>query len=460
MLKKTRTVLAALMFTGIVVLFLDWTGLLSPYLGWIPKIQALEAVLALNAAVIVGLVLLTLLFGRVYCSVICPLGILQDIFSGLGGKRRKYRFGYRKANSLLRYGALAAFVAMFLLGLNSIACLIAPYAAFGRIIGAGRAASLPVAAIALVTLAVIFILAWRGGRTWCNSICPVGTVLGLLSRFAIFRPVIDTSKCNGCTLCARGCKASCINPKEHKIDYSRCVACMDCLSNCRQGAISYKPYFHTMKKKTDDAADQSRRNFLVTGAALLSAATIRAKADNVKTGAAVLEGRKAPARETPVKPAGSLSIRNFADHCVSCQLCVNKCPNHVLQPSTRLTSLLQPEMSFEKGFCDVNCNTCSSVCPAGAIKPISLEAKSSTRVGHAVVITDNCVMKNGGTCLECAKHCPAGAIRPVALEAGSSIKVPSVNTDRCIGCGSCEYHCPSKPYTAIYIEGNEIHSIA
>lgn len=173
MLKKTRIVLAAIMFTAVTALFLDWTGILRPYLGWIPKIQALEAVLALNAVVIVGLVLVTLLFGRVYCSVICPLGILQDIFSWMGGKRKKYRFSYKKPNNWLRYGILAVFVVLLVLGLNVIASLIAPYGAFGRIASAVRAHSLPVAIVAIVTLAILFILAFRGGRTWCNAVCPV-----------------------------------------------------------------------------------------------------------------------------------------------------------------------------------------------------------------------------------------------------------------------------------------------
>lgn len=93
-------------------------------------------------------------------------------------------------------------------------------------------------AVAVGTVIVLFILAWRGGRTYCNTICPVGTVLGFLSRYSYFKPVIDTSKCNGCGLCARNCKSSCINPKAHEIDYSRCVACMDCLGKCRQGAIN------------------------------------------------------------------------------------------------------------------------------------------------------------------------------------------------------------------------------
>lgn len=490
MLRKLRIVLAVLFFTAMALLFLDITGTLHAWLGWTAKIQALEALLALNVAVIAGLVLLTLLFGRVYCSVICPLGVTQDIIALIGGNARKSRYSFKKANNLLRYGFLAVFVILMILGFNAIACLIAPYSAFGRIAAellapiygwcnnlmaaiAQRAGSyafypagvwmksLPTFIAAAATFAAIFILAWKGGRTWCNSVCPVGTVLGLLSRYSLFKPVIDTGKCNGCTLCARRCRSSCINPAEHRIDYSRCVACMDCIDNCRQGAISYKPQLPMKsKKKESTTTDESRRSFLAAGAMLLSAVTIKAQSDKVKAGSAALQEKKVPERKTPVKPAGSLSLRNFSDKCVACQLCVTKCPYGVLRPSVELATLMQPEMSFEKGFCRINCNVCSSVCPAGAITEVSTEEKSSIRVGRAVVIDSNCVVNTMEVdCGNCARHCPAGAISMVQRE-GSSLKVPAVNTERCIGCGSCEYHCPARPYSAIYVEGNEIHSFA
>lgn len=491
MLRKLRIILAALFFAALTLLFLDFTGALHAWLGWTAKVQALEAVLALNFAVIIGLVLVTLLFGRVYCSVICPLGITQDIIAWIHGNSRKNRYSFRKANNWLRYGFLAAFIVLMLFGINAIACLIAPYSAYGKIAAelmapvygwcnnlfatiAQRAdsytfyptevwmKSLPTFIVAAVTFVLIFILAWKGGRTWCNSVCPVGSVLGLVSRFSLFKPVIDTGKCTGCTLCARRCKSKCINPKEHAIDYSRCVVCMDCLENCKQGAISYKPVFlMKSKKKEAEAVNESRRSFIAAGAMLLSAATLQAKRDKVKTGSAMLQEKLAPARKTPVKPAGSQSLKNFSDKCVTCQLCVTKCPYGVLRPSTDLATLMQPEMSFEKGFCRINCTECSSVCPAGAIKPISVEDKSSIRVGHAVVIPENCVVKTDEvSCGNCARHCPAGAITLVAVEGKEGLKVPAVNAELCIGCGSCEYHCPARPFSAIYVEGNEIHSIA
>lgn len=160
---------------------------------------------------------------------------------------------------------LAVFVAAMLAG---VGWLIAPYSAYGRIASnlfapiyawgnnglawiAGRMdsyafysvevwmKSLGMFLIAVVTFAGLSFLAWRSGRMWCNTVCPVGTLLGVLSRRSLFRPRFDVSKCNGCKLCARSCKASCIDPANHTIDYSRCVACMDCLESCHQGAITY-----------------------------------------------------------------------------------------------------------------------------------------------------------------------------------------------------------------------------
>lgn len=146
--------------------------------------------------------------------------------------------------------------------------------------------SLSTLIIAIITLVVLFILAWRNGRTYCNTVCPVGTILGFISRYSIFKPVIDTSKCNGCGLCARNCKASCINTKAHEIDYSRCVACMDCLEKCKQGAIRYtrripkKESAATetvqVKSVTAEQVNNARRSFLSASAVVATTAVLKA----------------------------------------------------------------------------------------------------------------------------------------------------------------------------------------
>jgi len=489
MLRKARIIAASLFFIGVTLLFLDFTGSLHAWLGWMAKIQFLPAALAVNVITVAALLLITILFGRVYCSVICPLGIMQDIISWIRGKMKKknrFRFSYTPAKKWLRISVLILFIAAMALGLHSIAIIVAPYSAYGRIASnlfaplyqwtnnlfawmserAGNYAfystevwlkSLPTFIVAAVTFIVLFIMAWKGGRTYCNTICPVGTILGFFSRKSIFVPVIDSDKCRSCGLCGRRCKSSCIDMQNHEIDYSRCVACMDCISTCKEGAIQYRNRYAAKPAKNEDAPSAGRRNFLATAFFVSFAATADAQK---RRGKALVRKPEKHERQTPLVPAGSISLKNFTDHCTGCQLCVSVCPNQVLRPSTSLTSLMQPEMSYEKGYCRPECNRCSEVCPAGAIRPISIEEKSSTQIGHAVVNLDLCVVNTDGVdCGNCSRHCPAGAITMVKKNPDEmlSMLIPAVNEEMCIGCGACENLCPARPLSAIHVEGNLTH---
>lgn len=490
MLRKIRIALASLCFVLITLLFLDFTGTLHTWFGWLAKIQFLPAVLALNLGVVVFLILLTLLFGRVYCSVICPLGVMQDIFAWFGRKSKKNRYTYSPAKLVLRYTVLGIFVVALIAGVGSVVALLAPYSSYGRIAQnllapfwawgnnlfayiAERAdsyafyekevwlKSLPTFIIALVTVVCLAILAWRNGRTYCNTICPVGTVLGFFSRFSWMKPVIDTDKCVNCGLCGRNCKAACIDTKNHTIDYSRCVSCMDCLEKCHTHAIRYgrmkKAEPVTSGSKT---VDTSRRTFLTGVGVLAATAAVRAQEKTVDGGLAAITDKKIPDRATPIVPPGAQSLRHMAQHCTGCQLCVSVCPNDVLRPSTKLTTLMQPEASYERGYCRPECVKCSEVCPAGAILRITPADKSAIQIGHAVWVKDNCVpLTDGVECGNCARHCPTGAITMVASDPEDpySPKIPAVNTELCIGCGACENLCPARPFSAIYVEGHTHH---
>lgn len=484
MLRKIRIVLACIFFAAVTLLFLDFTGVLHLYLGWLAKVQLLPAVLALNVGVVAALLVVTLLVGRVYCSVICPLGVMQDCFSWLGGKAKRNRFHYAKGHTVLRIICLVLFVLLMVFGLNGIAILVAPYSAYGRIASnlfqpvymwlnnlcayfAERAGSYAfysvdvwvksgvVLAIAAVTFVVIGFLSFKWGRLWCNTICPVGTVLGFFARFAIFKPVINADKCNGCTRCARNCKAMCINPETHTIDYSRCVGCMDCLTNCKQGAITLSRCKGSETK--DDTVDASRRKFVVTTAAVATAMAVEAQEKKVDGGLAVLVDKQLPERQVPLKPFGSKSVKHFSSHCTGCQLCVSNCPEQVLRPSSSMTTLMQPEMAYDKGFCRPDCTRCSEVCPAGAIIKIDEAEKSAISIGHAVTVQHNCLLQQGVECNACSRHCPAAAISIVS-DMSTGHKVVTVNEQRCIGCGACEYYCPVRPFSAIYVEGREVHT--
>ena len=487
LLRRMRIVLASLFFVLITLLFLDFTGTLQAWFGWMAKIQFLPAVLALNIGVVIALILVTLLLGRVYCSIICPLGVLQDIFAYFGRKQKKNRYSYSPAKKWLRYGVLAVFVVVLVAGLASLAALIAPYSAYGRIAQnlfaplyqwsnnalayfAERCdsyafyrtevwiRSVSTFVVAFLTLVILGFMAWRNGRTYCNTICPVGTILGCLSRFSLLRPVINTDKCNGCGRCSKNCKAACIDSPNHSIDYSRCVTCLDCLDACKQGAIEYR-----LRTATQTTAPQnSRRRFLAVSAAFTTSAVLKAQHDKVDGGLAVILDKEKPNRNTPIVPPGSQSLRHLSQHCTGCQLCVAACPNGVLRPSSRLENLLQPECSYERGYCRPECTRCSEVCPTGAIQHIDRAEKSAIQVGHAVWVKANCLpLTEGVHCGNCARRCPTGAIKMVLSDPNNpeSARIPSINTERCIGCGACENLCPARPFSAIYVEGNERHRL-
>ena len=488
MIKKIRTIIATVVFVLITLLFLDFTGTLHHWLGWLAKIQFLPAVMALNVIVIVLLVVLTLVFGRIYCSVICPLGILQDLLARL--RRKKNKYSYSGELRWLRYPVLLVFIIAGVLGVGSLFQLLAPYSAFGRIatmilqplwmlgnnvLGtiAERAdsyafytidvwmKSLPVLIIAIVTLVVLLILAWRGGRTYCNTICPVGTILSFLARFSFLKIRFDEKACKNCSLCSKNCKAACIDYKTHTVDYSRCVVCGNCIDSCKFGALHYDNKRVNQKAQADGGTvDASKRSFFLASALVSTAALAQKKEKLMDGGLAELEDKMAPKRQTPLTPPGSLSFEHFATHCTGCQLCVSECPNQVLRPSTDLMHLMLPEMSYERGYCRPECTRCSEVCPAGAFQHVDKPEKSSIQIGHAVWIQKNCVVLTDQVeCGNCARHCPSGAIEMVPMDANNeeSPMIPAINEAACIGCGACEYVCPSRPFSAIYVEGHEVH---
>ena len=487
MLRKIRICLQVVMMTLITLLLLGIGFRVHLWAGWVAKIQFLPALLAFNVAVVFLIIFATLLFGRIYCSVVCPLGIMQDFFSWLGGKAKKNRFSYAKENKWLRYGFFAVFAILLIIGFAPVTTLFAPYSAYGRIVNslfkplydllnnwlAGMDAandrynftevqiwtrSVTTFVIAILTLLILAFLAWRKGRLYCNTICPVGTFLSFISRFSLLRVRFDKDKCKNCGMCEKNCKAQAIDFKEGTVDYSRCVVCGDCLGKCKFDALHYT----TKKDKaTSKPVDTERRAFLAATAMAGTTAALAQTQMKVDGGLAVIEDKKAPKRQTPITPPGSVSVRHMQKNCTACQLCVSNCPNNVLRPSTDLMHFMQPVMSFERGYCRPECTRCSEVCPTGAIKTITREEKTMQHVGHAVWIKENCVvLTDGVSCGNCERHCPTKAIQMVDYAGPNGmVKVPAVDENRCIGCGACENLCPARPFSAIYVEGNETHHV-
>lgn len=473
-LKIIRTVLAVAVFGILTFGFIDFSGILENPL--LQKIQFGPALLSLSLVTLACLIAATLLFGRVYCSIICPLGIFQDFFNWMSKKfDKKKKYGYKPENKWLRYGTLIVLVLAWLLGFTFLVGLVEPYSAYGRmadellkplyILGNNLFAwvsektgsyhfykvllslkSITSLVVAVLTLLIIGHISYHHGRTWCNTICPVGTVLGFFSRFALFRIRIDTDKCNHCQACGKKCKAFCIDSKNQSIDYSRCIGCFDCLGACKQKALTYGLPRRKPAVVKEDNVDESKRQFLKSTLVLAALApqALQAKVTGTKDS------------RVPMSPPGSQSHENLLQHCTACHLCVSKCPSHVLTPAGLeygLGGIMQPLMKFDHGYCNYDCNICSQVCPNGAIKPLTVEQKHKTQPGHVVFEIEKCIVNVQGTsCGACSEHCPVQALHMVPFRDG--LTIPEANQDMCVGCGGCEYICPAH---AVHIEGNPVH---
>lgn len=466
MLRKIRIAAAALFFAGITLLFV---GIGHQWWGWMAKLQFLPSCMALNFAAIAFVLLLTLVFGRIYCSVICPMGVFQDLVIRvrklLSPKGRKPKRHFVKEPRIVRYGVLALVIVTALTFSQLLLTVLAPYSAYGRmvrsIVGLSRGESLTPALLitAAATLVVICACAWIWGRGWCNTVCPVGSVLGLVSRFSLFKVSIDQSQCVSCRKCEKGCKSSCIDIDTHTIDHSRCVDCFDCLDSCPKGGIKFR-FSLPRKAKTGpvtESVDKGRRAFMATTALVGGSLALGAQNKRLDGGLADVIDKTSPERAERLVPFGAESVKDFYDRCTACQLCVSNCPNGVLRPSTDIGHFLQPQMGYEKGWCRPECTTCSQVCPAGAIRPLKAEEKLTHKIGTAKVNLSLCLAaKDEAGCGNCSRHCPVGAVRMVKTDSYHR-SIPVVAEAQCIGCGACEYLCPARPISAITVDGISVH---
>ncbi|PKP23451.1 MAG: hypothetical protein CVU06_08185 [Bacteroidetes bacterium HGW-Bacteroidetes-22] len=310
---------------------------------------------------------------------------------------------------------------------------------------------------------IVGVMAFRSGRLWCNTVCPAGTLLGLISRTALWRINLDKAKCTSCGLCSSVCKAQCIDVKERKVDFDRCVGCMNCLNTCRQGGVKYEwlPKQPAPGSTKTPAMGEGRRTTL-KAFALLAVTVAMTK---IKAATDVFSLKKAVKpnnRSHFVSPPGSLGIDRFNDVCTACHLCVSACPTRVLQPSFTeygLKGFLQPFMDYHSNFCNFECTRCGEVCPTGAITALLPEVKKRVQTGIAHFVKENCVVNTDETsCGACSEHCPTKAVHMVEYKPG--LLIPEVNDSICVGCGACEYACPTLPNRAIFVDGNLVHKVA
>lgn len=499
-LKWSRILLAILFFFPVTFFFVDFSDVLPDSFSGLLKFQIVPAILGGFVGILLLQAVVTFLFGRIYCSVWCPAGIFQDIINRIyciGRKKKKgsRRFLFRKPLNGIRYGILAATVVFALFGFTGPVLLLDPYSNYGRIAtnlfrpvvmwGNNLLADLlmrldnyalyhvtvstitTAALIAAVTALVLFIaLVIFRGRLFCNTLCPVGSLLGLISRYALFRVSFDQSGCIQCGKCEYSCKAEAIDATNMTVDTSRCVNCFNCVNACSKNGLVYtfNPVFKNDKPSSasDVSIDIStlqqangRRHFLITTATIAGSAPIASALAN--TASTTYE--KEIAQWPPLTPPGSLSLERFKDKCTACHLCVVQCPSHVLRPAGLehgFDFLLRPKLAYVDSYCNYECTVCADVCPTQAIQPLTKEEKITTQVGIAKFIIDLCIVHTEKTdCGACSEHCPTQAVHMIPYE--GTLTIPNVTEDLCIGCGGCESICPVRPVRAIVIKANTEH---
>ncbi|MGM9722050.1 MAG: 4Fe-4S binding protein [Candidatus Egerieousia sp.] len=542
-LKIFRVTAATAIFITALLSFLNFS------MGWetnhILHIQFVPALLSLAAGTLgvalplIILLLLTLIFGRVYCSFLCPTGILQDIIGRLARpftrRHRRTRTnshststgsstsaGYHKPHSILRYIILIATGLLFALGLAWPLTLLDPYSLFGKIASQFFGSieiflnnalanifpnSIPylkytsIATVSFIysTIALITLILFSAahGRLYCNTICPVGTLLGLIGSKSLFQIRIDSNACKHCNACAKNCKSNCIDIKGQKVDTERCVVCFNCLQHCKFNALHYslrRPAASTSSSASSSTASTSACSTASTSAtsakatsgtstsgatsATAASSTPSEKIDKgLRTtlaglaglGTAILAHKGTGSRFIPIKeyrekhlpenlrasqelgimPPGAGRLEHFKQNCTGCYACVAACPGDVIKPATfeyGPDGILLPTLKYNGHFCGYECNACSSACPSGALSPLTLKEKKRTAIGKAIYMAGKCIVFQAGTdCGACDEHCPTKAITMVPVPGKSFLYYPKLNRDLCIGCGGCEYICPQKP---------------
>jgi len=496
-LRKARIAVSGVVLVVFAAIFVIGGRALPGLAGRLLSLQLVPCVLkalsgagALAVAALGLHLLLAVLCGRVYCSCLCPLGILQDAVIAVSKRLRAWRTG-KKANGLdaprpsrdrplIRHGILVATAALCFAGSLAVLNLVDPYSLSGRLVRdlgvpplswarqgvafllekadiytlsgpGGYHATASVWIVSALCFALLILLASTRGRLYCNVVCPAGTLLGNLSRVAPCRVRVRGEQCVECGVCERRCRAGCIDasPKAG-IDVTRCVLCLDCIEVCPTDALFIGP----RPTAGSDAAVPGRRRLLVGSAASFSLVTL-----SVPLGGLASRALGSP-YPVPIVPPGAAGASRFARRCTACHACVAACPERCIQPAMAAygrVGTLQPVMDYAHGYCAYECNRCGHVCPTGAIAPLELDEKKLVRIGTVRFIEHLCVVyTRHEDCGACAELCPTHA---VYTEEKDGVLYPKTNPALCIGCGACEHVCPQAP-KAILVDPIAVHERA
>ena len=437
---RLRLIISAIVliisFLAFTAIFNFFTNFFAIQLG--PCVASLIASFSLSVLIsVLAVLLLTFLFGRFYCSLICPLGILQNFIGFLSFKKSNNNKNMVKTRYTIAAFVFAALSCGWTVGFK----ILDPYTNFGLIASSiwtpfynfitknqNYEFTVLTLIISLIPFIILIFLVLFKRRFFCTAICPVGTLLGLSAKYGIVKLKIN-DKCITCGACFRNCPSGSINLKDKNIDNELCIRCLKCMSVCPKQAVSFATVTDNKKTVTFDG---SRRNFILGSAFVLGAIATGVGSSFVRGKLFLKDKIRA------ILPPGAGDYSSFSSKCTSCQLCVAVCPNKVIHPRDFSHSAIY--MDYSKNSCKYDCNACSSACPTGAIKKISLEEKQHLRIGMAKIDGNLCV-----NCGICAFKCPAKALNL------NDDRVLQFDGSKCIGCGVCQTVCPQKAIEVVGI---------
>ncbi|MEW6218200.1 MAG: 4Fe-4S binding protein [Thermodesulfobacteriota bacterium] len=425
-------------------------------------------------------VVLTILLGRVFCGWICPLGTCHDLVGGSPSAAESGRRWHWLKYALLASLLAAAFFSVQLAGIFDPLSLLVRSLALGVFPALQAAASaffdavfrldppclvdlseglynfLRARVFALrqplfhqglfLTLLLVLILAANRyqRRLWCRCLCPLGALLGLLSRWSLLRRQVSAA-CSDCGACTGVCPGNATGSADQTAE---CLRCLQCRTVCRPGAVA----FRWRGSDGRQGVELGRRRLLVAAATGMVAAPLLPNEPAARKQSAAL-----------LRPPGALPEEAFVDACIRCGECMKVCTTGGLQPAlleAGLVGLWTPVLVPRLGYCELRCTLCGQVCPTGAIARLDPEKKARTRIGLAFVDRSRCLpWSQGLPCIVCEEVCPtpkkAILLAPEtvtdALGRRQQVQVPRVVVERCVGCGICEARCPLASQPAIVI---------
>jgi len=433
--------------------------------------------------------LLTLIFGRVFCGWLCPLGALNDATAFIARKAAKL-FHARPTDHPLpsaifvKYIVLACIGALAVAGIQfvwlfdpiticvrSLSFSVIPlanhifdslgaaliqatnyyppidnmYHVLKEALFDPRRPIYPHAPVIGIIFGLILLMTFFVRRLWCRYLCPLGGMLAVVAKFSFLKR--RSPVCAGpCRICKDVCRMGAIND-DNSYKPSECIVCMDCVRYCPSQKTSFKfsellPVIAApIVEASSPATGMSRSQFM----GWVSASLVLLLPSAAQ---AMFKYRK----RKVLRPPAALPEAEFVQRCVRCGNCMKVCVTNCLQPvllESGLDGIWTPKIDAAIGYCEYGCTLCGHVCPTGAIPPLSVEQKSRTKMGLAQILQDTCIpWSRGEDCLVCEEHCPTSrkAIQTSKIVVnGRQVLVPSIDANSCVGCALCENVCPASP---------------